>query len=203
VCASNSELWNTEIKENQEIVRKRKRKLRYISNIMVISDPKHPENEGKVFLYSYGSKIFAKLMGAITPEFEDEESFNPFDLWTGAAFKLKIRFVEGFRNYDKSEFEDPSQLMEDDAALEKVWESEYSLQEFLAPLQFKSYDELKKKLFMILGSAVPATRQSEEHEQEPEAPQAPRTSRPASKPAEEASKGDEDDFKLFSSLIDD
>ena len=145
-------LWETEIKENQETVRRRKRQIRYISNILVISDAKRPQNEGKVFLYSYGAKIFTKLMNAIEPEFEDEKSFNPFDFWEGAPFKLKIRNVEGFRNYDKSEFGDCEPLFSEDAAMEKVWAAEFPLQEFIQPKQFKGYDELKKKLATILGT---------------------------------------------------
>ena len=120
VCEANTALWNTGLEENKEIVRRRKRSLKYISNIIVLSDAKHPENEGKVFLFTYGTKIFAKMMNAINPEFEDEKSFDPFNFWGGAPFKLKIRNVEGYRNYDKSEFGECGPLFEDDDAMDFI-----------------------------------------------------------------------------------
>lgn len=151
VCEYNRELWATEIKANQEIVRKQKRKLTYISNIYVISDPSNPENEGKVKLFKFGKKIFNKLKEAMEPEFPDEQPLNPFDLWVGANFKLKIRNVEGYRNYDKSEFEKPSALFGDDSKLEEVWNQEYSIKEFIDPAKFKSYKQLKDRLDKVLG----------------------------------------------------
>jgi len=147
----NSQLWATGTKENQATVRKQKRRLYFISNIYVVSDSKHPENEGKVFLYQYGKKIWDKLNAAMNPEFEDEEKINPFDLWEGANFKLKIRNVESYRNYDKSEFDSKAPLLNDDEELEKIWSKQYSLQEFLDPKNFKSYDTLKTRLYQILG----------------------------------------------------
>jgi hypothetical protein len=151
VCEHNSALWNSGIEANKDIVRKQKRKLNYIANIYVVSDPKHPENEGKVFLYKFGKKIFDKISEAMNPQFEDETPINPFDLWKGANFKLKIRKVEGYQNYDKSEFEDPAPLLSDDEALEKIWQSEYSLKELLNEKEFKSYDALKQRLDKVLG----------------------------------------------------
>lgn len=150
VCESNTELWNSGIKDNENIARNRKRVIRYITNILILSDPKKPENEGKVFLFKIGPQIFEKLMSAIKPEFEDEVSFNPFDFWTGAPFKLKIRKVEGYRNYDKSEFGECSPLFNDDSDIERVWKSEYKLSEFIDPKEFKSYDELKSKFNSII-----------------------------------------------------
>jgi len=147
----NSQLWATGTKENQATVRKQKRRLYFISNIYVVSDSKHPENEGKVFLYQYGKKIWDKLNAAMNPEFEDEEKINPFDLWEGANFKLKIRNVESYRNYDKSEFDSKAPLLNDDEELEKIWSKQHSLQEFLDPKNFKSYDTLKTRLYQILG----------------------------------------------------
>ena len=138
----NSQLWNTGLESDKEIARKQKRKLEYYSNIYVVSDSKHPENEGKVFLFRYGKKIFDKLMAAMQPEFEDETPINPFDFWEGANFKLKIRKVDGYWNYDASSFENVSALKDNDDDLNAIWKTQYSLQEFLAPTNFKSYDEL-------------------------------------------------------------
>ena len=152
VSEYNSTLWNSGIEANKEIARKQKRRLTYVSNILVISDPKHPENEGQIKLYKYGKKIFDKINETMNPEFPDEKPVNPFDFWEGANFKLKIRQVEGYRNYDKSEFESPAPLFEgDDDKLEALWKKEYSLKEFLEPKHFKSYDVLKAKLDKVLG----------------------------------------------------
>lgn len=157
VSEMNSLLWNSGSDKDKSIARDRKRKLSYISNILVVSDPKHPENEGKVFLFKYGKKIFEKIQEAMNPQFQDEKPLNPFDFWTGANFKLKIRQVEGYTNYDKSEFATPSPLLGgDDAALEKLWKKEYSLKEFTDPKSFKSYDELKARLEVVLGGNIRA-----------------------------------------------
>jgi hypothetical protein len=152
VSEYNSQLWNSGIESNKEVARKQKRRLSYYANIYVVEDPKNPENEGKVFLYKFGKKIFDKINEAMNPQFEDEKAVNPFDLWAGANFKLKIRKVEGYQNYDKSEFESPSVLGAfDDDKLESIWKKEYSLKEFLLPENFKSYDELKARLDKVLG----------------------------------------------------
>ena len=154
VSEHNTRLWNTGLESDKEIARKQKRKLQYFSNIYVVSDAKHPENEGKVFLFRYGKKIFDKITAAMSPEFEDEKAINPFDFWEGANFKLKIRKVDGYWNYDKSEFEDTSKLFEDDSEADKVWKSQHSLAEFTAPTNFKSYDELKTRLDAVLSGTV-------------------------------------------------
>ena len=152
VSEYNSVLWNSGIEANKEIARKQKRRLTYIANVMIVSDPKNPENEGQIKLYKFGKKIFDKLTEAMNPQFEDEKAVNPFDFWSGANFKIKIRQVEGYRNYDKSEFESPSALYEgDDAKLEALWKKEYSLKEFVDPKNFKAYDVLKAKLDKVLG----------------------------------------------------
>ena len=150
VSESNSLLWNSGVEADKEIARKRKRKLSYIANIMVVNDAKHPENEGKVFLFKFGKKIFDKITEAMKPEFEDEKPINPFDFWEGANFKLKIRKVDGYWNYDKSEFDSPTPIKENDEAIEQIWEKQYALKPFLAPENFKSYDELKSKLDKVL-----------------------------------------------------
>jgi hypothetical protein len=151
VCEHNNKLWNSGIEANKEIVRKQKRKLNYIANVYIVSDPKHPENDGQVKLFKFGKKIFDKITEAMNPQFEDEKPINPFDLWKGANFKLKIRKVEGYQNYDKSEFESPSALLDDDEELEKIWKSEHSLAGLTADKEFKSYDDLKGRLEKVLG----------------------------------------------------
>jgi len=161
VSEYNSMLWNSGIESNKDIVRKQKRRLNYTSNIYVVKDPANPANEGKVFLYNYGKKIWDKINNAMFPEFEDEAAINPFDFWEGANFKLKIRKVEGYRNYDKSEFDAQSPLMDDDAAMEAIWNQEHGLQEFVDPKNFKSYEELQTKLENVLelnsnGTSTPA-----------------------------------------------
>lgn len=147
----NSKLWNSGIESHKDQARKQKRRLHYVSNIYVVSDAANPDNEGKVFLFKYGKKIFDKINEAMNPQFEDEAPVNPFDFWEGANFKLKIRNVEGYRNYDKSEFDSSSPLFKDDAEMEKVYESLHSLKAFLDLENFKSYDELQAKLNKVLG----------------------------------------------------
>ena len=155
----NTELWNSGNDGDKDTARKQKRILKYYSNILVMSDAKHPENEGTVRLFRYGKKIFDKISEAMNPAFEDEEALNPFDFWKGANFKLKIRKVDGYWNYDKSEFDSVSKLHDgDDAQLEEVYNNLHSLQEFVEPKNFKTYDELKGKLHKVLtGSSVKGT----------------------------------------------
>ena len=154
VSELNTKFWNSGVESDKEIARKQKRKLQYYSNIYVVKDSANPENEGKVFLYRYGKKIFDKVMETMQPAFEDESPVNPFDFWEGANFKLKLRKVDGYWNYDKSEFETPSALAEDDAELEAIWEKQYSLSEFTAPSNFKSYDELQTRLNTVLSGTT-------------------------------------------------
>jgi hypothetical protein len=152
VCEHNSTLWNSGIEANKDIARKQKRKLSYVANIYVVSDPSNPENEGQIKLFKFGKKIFDKITEAMNPEFADETPVNPFDLWEGANFKLKIRNVEGYRNYDKSEFADKSALLNgDDDKLEELWKSEFSLKEFTEKKHFKPYEQLKSRLDKVLG----------------------------------------------------
>ena len=152
VSEYNSELWNNGTDAGKELARKQKRKLTYVSNIYVVKDPANPSNEGKVFLFKYGKKIFDKLTAAMQPEFEDEEAIDPFDFWQGANFKLKAKNVAGYRNYDSSEFAAAGPLLDDDDAMEAIWKKQYSLAELVAADQFKSYDELRKRLDYVLGS---------------------------------------------------
>ena len=154
LCEGNNKLWQSGLDSDKDIARQRKRKMQYISNILVVSDPANPQNEGKNFLYKYGKKIFDKINEAMSPEFEDEEAINPFDFWKGADFKLKVRKVAGYINYDKSEFDSPDALFDgQDSVLEDLWKKTYSLQAFIAEDQFKSYDELKERLVTVLGDA--------------------------------------------------
>jgi len=167
VSEMNSAYWNTGIESDKEIARKQKRKLQYFSNIYVVSDSKHPENEGKVFLFRYGKKIFDKLMAAMQPEFEDEKAINPFDFWEGANFKLKIRKVAGYWNYDSSDFDTPSAIFDNDEKIEEVWKKQYPLSEFSAASNFKSYEELKTRLDAVLSGSVTVGNVAEQMEDAP------------------------------------
>jgi hypothetical protein len=195
VSEYNSQLWNSGIEANKEVARKQKRRLSYMANIYVVEDSKNPQNQGKVFLYKFGKKIFDKINEAMNPAFEDEKPLNPFDMWEGANFKLKIRKVEGYQNYDKSEFESPSALLDDDEKLEAIWKKEYSLKEFLLPENFKSYDELKARLDKVLGldgSPVVAKTTVEQAKAMPR--------KPAPVMADAGIAEDDDDLAYFSKL---
>jgi len=158
VSEANSVLWNSGRDEDKAIARERKRRLHYVSNVLIVSDPANPENEGKVKLYKFGKKIFDKIKDVMQPEFEDEAPMNPFDFWEGSNFKLKIRQVEGYRNYDKSEFESTtSAVAESDDEIEALWAKQHSLLEIVDPKNFKSYDELKAKLNMVLAGGSKVT----------------------------------------------
>ena len=185
VSEYNSELWAMSEDDNspsRKQARAQKRRLHFLANIYVVNDKGNPENNGKVFLFKFGKKIFDKLNDLMNPQFDDETPVNPFDFWGGATFKLKIRQVEGYRNYDKSEFSDPAPLLDDDAELEAIWKQEHSLKAFLAPENFKTYDELKKKLNEVLGLAG---RTVESREPAREAPV--QRAKPAPQAAEEDS----------------
>jgi hypothetical protein len=150
----NTRLWNSTNDDEspaRKQARAQRRKLVFISNVYILIDQNEPNNNGKVKLFRYGKKIFEKINEKMNPQFADEEPINPFDLWTGANFKLKIRTVEGYRNYDKSEFAKPGPLFEDDQRLEAIWKQEYSLQQFIDPSTFKSYDELQRRLNEVLN----------------------------------------------------
>jgi len=158
----NSKLWNSGIDSDKEIARLQKRRLTFVSNIYIIKDGANPENEGKVKLFKYGKKVFDKLNDAMNPQFDDEKPMNPFDFWAGANFKLKIRQVEGYRNYDKSEFDAVGALFEDDSKLETIWKQEQSLQALIDPKVFKTYEQLQARLNLVLGKTktVAETRNS-------------------------------------------
>jgi len=198
VSEYNTQLWNSGVEANKDVARKQKRRLSYIANIYVIEDSKNPQNEGKIFLYKFGKKIFDKINEAMNPAFEDEKPLNPFDMWKGANFKLKIRKVEGYQNYGKSEFESPSVLLNDDDKLESIWKKEYSLKEFLAPDNFKSYDELKAKLDRVLGLNGAPVHAKTTVEQAKAMPR-----KPAPVMADVGSAEEDDDLAYFSKLAED
>ncbi len=206
VSEYNSKLWNSGIEANKDIVRKQKRRLHFISNIYVVSDPGNPANEGKVFLFKYGKKIFDKLEESMNPQFADEEAINPFDLWAGANFKLKIRQVEGYRNYDKSEFDKTGPLLKDDEKLEEIWKSEHSLQAFLSETNFKTYEELQARLTKVLGE--PAAQKRAAAKVEEEAPWQDEDTAPKFKATHapnysgETDEGEDEAVKYFESLVD-
>ena len=154
VGEANSKLWNSGIESDKAIVRQRKRNLRYVANVLIVSDPSNPENEGKVKLYRFGKKIFDKIMDVMQPQFPDEAPINPFDMWEGADFVLKIRKVEGYRNYDKSEFKSPSSISNDDNELEAIFNKQHDLSEWTDPKNYKSYDELKARFQLVIGEAA-------------------------------------------------
>ena len=197
VSEMNSAYWNSGIESDKEIARRQKRKLQYFSNIYVVSDPKNPENEGKVFLFRFGKKIFDKCMEAMQPAFEDETPVNPFDFWEGANFKLKIRKVDGYWNYDKSEFEAPSPLFDNDDAIEEVWKQQYALNEFTAPSNFKSYDELKTRLDMVLAGTTTVGNVTTLMEDEPIVSTATVDTKEEPAPTPTVTEDDEDDTMSY------
>ena len=198
VSEENTRLWNTGIDSDKDIARKRKRKLSYYANVYVVSDPKHPENEGQVKLYKFGKKIFDKITEAMQPAFEDEQAINPFDFWKGANFKLKIRKVDGYWNYDKSEFEGVTPLKESDDEIKAIWEKQYPLKPFVDPSNFKTYDELKEKLNRVItGTQSTATVDSVD------LPPQTTTAVEMPKVSESAPVSDDDDtLSYFSKLAD-
>jgi hypothetical protein len=215
VSEYNSQLWNSGLESNKEIARKQKRRLSYYSNIYVVSDPNRPENEGKVFLYKYGKKIYEKLNEAMHPPFDEQgrspehpqyapNSFNPFDLWEGANFKLKIRKLDGYQNYDKSEFDKSGALFDDDEKLEALWKTEHSLQELLDPKNFKTYGELKIRLEKALGISVSASSNPMKEQEESFAPSHKSASMAdipkANAPWNNADDDDDEDLSFFKKL---
>jgi hypothetical protein len=194
VSEMNTKLWNSGREEDKQIVRERKRRLHYVSNVYVVSDPSAPQNEGKVFLYTFGKKIFDKIMDIMQPQFPGEQPVNPFDFWGGADFQLKIRQVEGYRNYDKSEFRSPEPFKGgDDEQLKGVYNTLYDLKEFTDPKNYKTYEELKVKLANVLGEAMPrTTQQTVALDETAPAPQP--------KAAESVDNDDEDTMSYFARL---
>ena len=200
VSEHNTRLWNTGLESDKETARKQKRKLQYFANIYVVSDSKHPENEGKVFLYRFGKKIFDKIMEAMQPAFEDEEAINPFDFWKGANFKLKVRKVDGYWNYDKSEFDSVSPLFDNDAEIETLWKMQYPLAEFSADSNFKSYDELKTRLDAVLSGTVSVGNVTDELNNEPVAAPKVDTTPVEASSSNSSEENEEDTMAYFEKL---
>ena len=204
----NSLLWNSGIEADKDKARTQKRRLHYVSNILVVSDPGNPANEGKVFMYQYGKKIFDKIMDMMQPQFQDEEPVNPFDFWEGANFKLKIRQVEGYRNYDRSEFKAPAPLLDgDEVQLQAVLNQLHDINSFIDPANYKSYDALQTKLFEVLGETAPRTVKEEVAVDTVAAPapapvaSAPEVAVSAAATAETSDEeGDDDAFSYFQKL---
>ena len=198
VSEANSKLWNSGNDRDKEIVRERKRRLHYVANILVEQDAANPENEGKVKLFTFGKKIFDKIMDVMQPQFADEDPINPFDFWEGASFKLKIRNVEGYRNYDKSEFASVAPLFAgDEDELEAVYNQLHDLNEFTDPANYKTYDELQARLNMVLGvSATAGQSIVREEEVEP----APQRSAPAPEIASSTDEEEDDAMSYFAKL---
>lgn len=200
VCAENSKLWNSGIESDKAIARDRKRKLSYYSNIYVVTDPKNKENEGRVFLFKYGKKIHDKILAAMQPEFQDETPINVFDMWEGANFKIKIKTVGGYWNYDASEFTSPMALSNDDEELEAIWRQEYSLEAFTSSDQFKSYDDLENRLNSVLGAAPAAKVAQYEEEEDPIPTSFSAPSRVDESPSFSTSSDDDDALSYFARL---
>jgi len=206
VSEENSKLWNTGSEADKEIARKRKRKLSYFTNIVIVSDPAHPENEGRTFLYKFGKKIFDKITEAMKPEFADEKAINPFDFWEGANFKLKIRKVDGYWNYDKSEFEGPSKVKDSDEQIEELWKKQIPLKEFSATTNYKSYDDLKAKFEKVVYGTGKTTTADEIDIPPVSAVEVPVSEPKVSEPpqSDTSPSNDEDDtMNYFSKLVND
>ena len=204
----NSKMWNSGIESDKGIVRQRKRNLRYIANVLIVSDPSNPENEGQVKLYRFGKKIFDKIMDSMQPQFPDETPVNPFDMWEGADFTLKIRKVEGYPNYDASSFKSPAAMPGSDEELEVLYNKQYDLNEWTDPKNYKTYDELKTRLALVLGESAPRTAKQEASldldDEIPDfptaaAPAAPSAPAPAASTAE-SSMNDDDTMSYFAKL---
>ena len=206
IAELNTRLWNSGVESDKETVRKQKRQLNFYSNIYIVKDPSNPENEGKVFLFRYGKKIFDKLTDLMSPQFEDEKPIDPFNLWSGANFKLKIRQVDGYPNYDKAEFDSPSPLLDDDDRLETIWKSEYSLKELVDPKHFRTYEELQRRLDRALGlTAGPRPSSSSNGLTEDDIPPfkaepQQRAAAPKQYPTATTEADDDEDFEFFKKL---
>lgn len=210
VSEYNGKLWNSGVDSDKEDARKQKRRLKYTANILVVKDSSNPDNDGKVFMYSFGKKIFDKLNDLMNPTFEDETPINPFDLWEGANFRLKIRLFEGYPNYDKSEFDSSTPISEDDEELERVWNSEHSLQQLLDPSNFKTYAELKTKLYRVLDlsgksdNGVPASAAEEsDSDLDLSSMKSEKTPEPSSYKAPAEEEDEDDDLAIFKQLAKD
>ena len=196
----NSRLWNTGNDADKEVARKQKRRLQYYANVLIVSDPKHPENEGQVRLYKFGKKIFDKIMDKARPTFEDETPVNVFDLWEGADFKLRQRKVEGYPNYDQSVFNAPAPIAEDEEEILKVVNAQHKLSEFLDKKNFKTYEELSRKLVSVLNSEMAAPAPSAANMDDEDSDYTPpvrQAAKPVVKISKPADDGDDDEAMSY------
>jgi hypothetical protein len=154
VCEKNKEYWSSGQEALKKVASEHKRQLKYISNIYIVSDSGNPDNNGKVMLYKYGAKIFKKIQSAMSPEFPEDPSFDPFDFWTGANFVVKKTGMGRDSNYDQSAFQSQGQLFDDDSKIEEVWKKEHSLKAFLDPSIFTSYEIIQKRLDRVTGNST-------------------------------------------------
>jgi len=202
VCAENTKLWGSGHESDKTTARDRKRKLSYYSNIYVVTDPKNPSNEGKAFLFKYGKKIHDKILAAMQPEFQDETPVNIFDFWEGANFKIKIKTIGGYWNYDASEFVAPAALSSDDDKMETLWKNSYSLEAFTSPEMFKSYNDLQTRMDGVLNSS-PATLQTQYEEDESPAEVTLSTRKYESTSSSSVSDDNDDALSYFAALAND
>lgn len=207
VSEFNSKLWNSGVESDKDQARKQKRRLKYTANVYIVKDSGNPENEGKVFLYQFGKKIFDKLNDLMNPTFEDEDPVNPFDLWEGANFRLKIRQFEGYPNYDKSEFDPAEPLSDDDAELERIWGEQHSLEEIVSEKNFKSYSELKTKLYRVLDlqndeptASAPVTETADELDLSDMSNDTAEPVMATAEPNVGSTASDDDDLSIFKEL---
>lgn len=196
----NGTLWNSGIESNKEKARVQKRRLHYVANVMVINDSANPENNGQVKIYQFGKKIFDMIMDAMQPQYDDEEPLNPFDFWEGANFKIKIRNVEGWVNYDKSEFDKSSALSDDDEELEKIYNSLHDLREFTDPKNYKSYEELEERLNVVLGNQAVTSARDTVSLDEQEAPSLQRKEYAETVSVSDDADEEEDTLSYFAKL---
>ena len=199
ISEANQVLWDSGTQEGQDLARERKRRLHYVSNVYIIKDSENPDAEGKVWLWEYGAKVFKKITDAMKPEFPDETPINPFDIYEGANFKLKIATVSGFRNYDRSEFGNPGPLTKDKKVLELIDSSLYSLKEFTDPSKYKTYDELKKRLDEVLGNSTPIST-AEQMAMEDSAKPASVGAEVSNEPSEDTTEEDESAEAFFQEM---
>lgn len=206
VAEYNSKLWKESDNDDspqRKQARKQKRRLHYVANIYVVKDPGNPENNGKVFLYDFGKKIFEKLNAVMHPVddgIEEKKPINPFCLWTGANFYLRMRQVDGYRSYETSSFGESKSLLDDDKALETVWKQEHSLKGFLDHSKYKTFAELDRRLKEVLELNVPSTPdEAPKMAEPPVARTAPAKTLPERK-TPVLDEEDEDDLSFFKKL---
>lgn len=158
VSEYNKLLWDSGKEEYKEFVSLKpgtKRKLNYVSNIYVIEDPANPENNGKVFLYQYGAKIYDKIKALMQPSIKTLPPVNPFNPFDGANLQIIIKKVAGYPNYDDTKFIQEGSKLGNDDEIEKIYNQQYDLEDILKESNFKPYEKLKARLIKVLGKNAP------------------------------------------------